>query len=96
MQQSIRELCRGIIHINCPGWILQQSSLQWKIGVEKVLTYRKERQCQRCNRYFNSLNLHDKLSRCGRLAGFKGGLGPGDKERIAAVGVDIAIKRRKK
>lgn len=52
-------------------------------------------QCPRCNRYFNNLNLHDKLSRCGRVAGIRK-LGAGDKERIAAVGVDVAIKRRKK
>ena len=51
--------------------------------------------CPRCNRNFNNLNLHDKLSRCGRVAGIKK-LGDRDRERIAAVGVDIAIKRRKK
>ena len=53
-------------------------------------------QCNRCNRFFSNLNLHDKTSRCGRAAGFKGGLGPGDKERIAKVGLDKAIKRNKK
>jgi len=54
--------------------------------------------CKRCNRTFNNLNLHDKLSRCGRVAGLDlhGGLGEGDKERIEKVGLDKAIKRNKK
>jgi len=51
--------------------------------------------CPRCNRNFNNLNLHDKLSRCGRVAGIKE-LGDGDRERIEAVGLDKAIKRNKK
>lgn len=57
-----------------------------------------KKQCPRCNRFFNNLNLHDKLSRCGRVAGLnkEGGLGEGDKERIAKVGLDVAIKRRQK
>ena len=54
--------------------------------------------CPRCNRTFNNLNLHDKLSRCGRVAGLdlQGGLSEADQVRISAVGLDVAIKRRKK
>ena len=51
--------------------------------------------CPRCNRFFRNLNLHDKTSRCGRTTDQRK-LTKSDKEIIAKVGLDKAIKRNKK
>ena len=49
--------------------------------------------CQRCNRYFRNLNMHDKTSRCGRVGAGK--LAYADKEWIEKLGLDKAIKKCK-
>jgi len=51
--------------------------------------------CERCNRFFRNLNMHNKTSRCGRTTDQRK-LTKADKEIIAKVGLDKAIKRNKK
>ena len=71
----------------------------------RVEAERKKRpRCPRCNRQFKSLNLHDKTSRCGRVAGLAKidrrktshrDILKADQERINQVGLDKAIKKQK-